>query len=78
MDRDPGEFDKRDDVPARADGQASIDIGTIETRETIDAASAEARADRAAGRGVPHAEVAKWLATWGTPDYKPMPPEWLK
>ncbi len=39
---------------------------------------AEADADVAAGRSVPHAEVAKWLATWGTPDYKPMPDEWWK
>lgn len=39
---------------------------------------AEAEADIAAGRLVPHEEVAKWLETWGTPDEKPMPKSWLK
>ncbi|MBI5939776.1 MAG: antitoxin [Caulobacterales bacterium] len=38
----------------------------------------EAEADADAGRVVPHSEVAKWLATWGTPDEKPMPASWLK
>jgi predicted transcriptional regulator len=37
-----------------------------------------AEAHAAAGRGVPHAQVDEWLATWGTPDFKPMPREWLK
>ena len=36
----------------------------------------EAAAD--AGHGVPHAEVAKWLATWGTSDDKPAPKSWFK
>ncbi len=39
---------------------------------------AEAEADWVAGRCVPHEEVAAWLRTWGTPDYKPMPRSWLK
>ena len=39
---------------------------------------AQARADIKAGRGVPHEQVAAWLRTWGTPDEKPMPPEWLE
>jgi len=39
---------------------------------------AEADADIAAGRVVPHEEVGKWLLTWGTPDYRPMPREWLE
>ena len=44
-----------------------------------DAASiARARAQIAAGRGVPHEEVGKWLRTVGTPDWKPMPREWLE
>jgi len=34
---------------------------------------AEAEADYAAGRVVPHAEVAKWLASWGTPNELPCP-----
>ncbi len=39
---------------------------------------AEANADIAAGRVVPHAQVGKWLLTWGTPDETPMPEAWLK
>jgi predicted transcriptional regulator len=27
---------------------------------------------------VPHAQVGKWLLTWGTPDETPMPEAWLK
>ena len=42
------------------------------------ASIARARADIAAGRVVPHAKVAEWLKTIGTPDYKPMPREWLR
>ncbi|MGI8840374.1 MAG: antitoxin [Caulobacteraceae bacterium] len=41
------------------------------------AADAEAMADIAAGRVVPHEEVAAWLATWGTPDEKPAPTSWF-
>ena len=41
-------------------------------------ALAEAEADLAAGRVVPHADVAAWLDTWGTPDEKPAPESWLK
>lgn len=41
-------------------------------------ADTEADADLAAGRVVDHAEVAAWLAKWGTPDEKPAPAEWLK
>jgi predicted transcriptional regulator len=36
-------------------------------------AIAEAEADVAAGRVVPHDEVAKWLRSWGTPDELPCP-----
>jgi predicted transcriptional regulator len=44
-----------------------------------DAASdAEATADMAAGRGVPHEEVAEWLATWGTSDSMPAPRRWFE
>lgn len=42
-----------------------------------DAADAEGLADIAAGRVVPHAEVAAWLETWGASDEKPMPASWL-
>ena len=38
----------------------------------------EAEADIAAGRVVPHAEVAVWLETWGTAEEKPAPAHWFK
>lgn len=41
-------------------------------------ADAEADADLAAGRVVDHAEVAAWLAKWGTAAETPAPAEWLK
>ena len=46
--------------------------------ESEAAADAEGLADLAAGRVVPHAEVAAWLETWGTPDEKPAPVSWFK
>lgn len=46
--------------------------------ETEDAADAEGMADIAAGRVVPHEEVAAWLDTWGTPEEKPAPATWRK
>lgn len=46
--------------------------------ESEAAADAEGLADLAAGRVVPHAEVAAWLETWGTPDEKPAPASWFK
>jgi predicted transcriptional regulator len=42
------------------------------------AADAEGLADIEAGLVVPHAEVAAWLDTWGTPQEKPIPKSWLK
>ena len=36
-------------------------------------ALAEAEADVAAGRVVPHEEVVKWLKSWGTPNELPRP-----
>jgi predicted transcriptional regulator len=36
-------------------------------------AIAEAEADVAAGRVVPHDEVVKWLRSWGTPNELPWP-----
>ncbi len=39
---------------------------------------AEAEADIAAGRVVPHEEVAAWLKTWGTAAFKPAPKSWFK
>ena len=54
--------------------------GLFERRDPdAEAASlARARADIAAGRTIPHEQVAAWLKTWGTPDFKPMPREWLE
>jgi predicted transcriptional regulator len=49
-----------------------------EIAEADAAADAEGLADIAAGRIVPHAEVAAWLETWGTPDEQPPPRSWLK
>jgi hypothetical protein len=43
-----------------------------------DERSAAADADAAAGRVVPHEEVAKWLATWGTPDETSLPKAWRR
>ncbi len=42
------------------------------------AADAEGLADIAAGRVVPHDEVARWLDTWGTPDETPPPKSWSR
>jgi predicted transcriptional regulator len=36
-------------------------------------AIAEAEADVAAGRLVPHEDVVKWLQSWDTPDELPCP-----
>lgn len=45
--------------------------------EAFEAAEdAEAEADIAAGRIVPHEEVVKWLKTWGTEEEGPPPASW--
>ena len=49
-----------------------------QTPEELEASLARAREDIKAGRGVPHEKVAEWLKTWGTPEFKPMPREWLE
>ncbi|MEJ0063566.1 MAG: antitoxin [Alphaproteobacteria bacterium] len=36
-------------------------------------ALAEAQADVAAGRVVPHKDVVRWLRSWGKPDELPCP-----
>lgn len=41
-------------------------------------ALSEGEADADAGRVVDHAEVVKWLRTWGTLEYQPPPPEWFE
>lgn len=56
--------------------KAEPSIFQIIDDEAEDLNAAEADADAAAGRVVPHEEVAKWLATWGTPQSGPPPKEW--
>lgn len=51
--------------------------GIPSTDEEVALADAEAEADIAAGRVYPHEEVAAWLDTWGSPDFKPFH-EWRK
>ena len=53
-------------------------IFDVEDAEHIERGLREAEAQIEAGGGVPHAEVSKWLETWGTPDERPAPAEWLK
>lgn len=42
------------------------------------AADAEAEADIASGRLVPHEDVAAWLDTWGTANFRPAPASWSR
>lgn len=50
-----------------------------EEGETAHIASIErARAQFAAGKGVPHEEVSRWLKTWGTREAGPPPAEWFE
>jgi hypothetical protein len=46
-------------VPADADGVAELDRQWAEIE--------------AGASTVPHEKVARWLQTWGTPDFKPWP-----
>ena len=46
--------------------------------EADERALQEGEADAAAGRVVPHEEVAEWLKTWGTPEEQPPPKSWFK
>ena len=46
--------------------------------EALERATLEAEADADAGRVVPHEEVARWLATWGTPEEAPPPAKWFE
>ena len=41
--------------------------------ESLAASDARAEAEIAAGKGIPHEEVVKWLRTWGTPEEGPPP-----
>lgn len=58
-------------------------IAMPEPNHTVDAereakrrAIAEARADVAAGRVISHADMCKWLDSWGKPDELPPPSTW--
>jgi predicted transcriptional regulator len=44
-----------------------------EDPETAARLDAEAEADIAAGRVVPHEKVVEWLESWGTPNELPCP-----
>lgn len=46
--------------------------------EADEASLRRAEADVAAGRVIPHEEVAKWLRTWGTPESGPPPKSWFE
>lgn len=70
-------------MPKEPPGFSETPAPDFDLFETFDeeaeaAADAEAEADVAAGRLVPHEEVAAWLDTWGTSDFKPAPPSWFK
>jgi predicted transcriptional regulator len=56
---------------AEADGNSIYDIPSDEAGET--AADAAARADIAAGQFVQHADVVRWLRSWGKPGELPCP-----
>jgi hypothetical protein len=74
-----------DAIEARAAARGiSVDellLGLVEFEDTAPIASAEeiAELDRiwaaieAGQPTIPHAEVDRWLATWGTPKFKPWP-----
>ena len=56
---------------AKSQPESVFDIPPDEAAEAR--LDAEAEADYAAGRVVPHAEVVKWLESWGKPDELPCP-----
>ena len=64
-----------EDIPGFAEAASIFD--QIDEEAEV-AADAEADADIAAGRVIPHAEVAAWLDTWGAPEFKPAPASWFK
>jgi predicted transcriptional regulator len=56
---------------AKPDTKSIFSVQPDETEEAR--LDAEAMADYEAGRIVPHAEVVKWLRSWGKPDELPCP-----
>jgi predicted transcriptional regulator len=59
---------------ADAKFESILDAPPDEATEAAADAAAEAEFD--AGKGIPHAEVRKWLESWGKPDELacPLPP----
>lgn len=64
-----------EDIPGVSEAPSIFD--EIDEEAEV-AADAEADADIAAGRVIPHAEIAAWLDTWGSPEFKPAPASWFK
>jgi predicted transcriptional regulator len=58
-------------MAAEPDPKSIFDMEPDEAHEAR--LDAEAMADYAAGRIVPHAEVVKWLESWGKPNELPCP-----
>jgi predicted transcriptional regulator len=56
---------------ANAKLESILDAPPDEAAEAAADAAAEAEFD--AGQGIPHAEVRKWLESWGKPDELPCP-----
>lgn len=66
------------DVPSGFSERAAPDFAGLSEAERNAALIAEADADFAAGRCVPHEEVAAWLDTWGKGERVPPPASWFK
>lgn len=57
-----------------ADPAPELGVFDIEDSEAKARAIAEAEAELAAGKGVPWADVKRWLESWGTANELPPPP----
>ncbi len=55
------------------DAATDPDLFDIEDAVAKENAIAEARAEIAAGRGIPWADVKRWLESWGKSDELPPP-----
>lgn len=65
------------DLPGFSESPAP-DFSHLSEAERNAALIAEAEADFAAGRCVPHEEVAAWLKTWGKGERVPPPASWFR
>jgi len=52
----------------------AVNIFDSEDADAEERALREAEAELAAGKGVPHEQVRRWLLSWGTDDELPPPP----